>query len=219
MSLNNIVNINGGAPIGAGGVAIKWNREALMARLIPACNKALLAAAEIGAREAENLLHKGERWQPSNPGNPPNFQTGELAGSIRTVGADALGKPLSAAYGTAVMHGLYMEKGATIRPKTAKAIPVPLNTQAKQMLQRIRGASLRTQKLIPIKKDGKSYLVEKTPTGRVKKNGAIFALRKLVVIAARPWIVPSLKLSRDAMVAKFKGVVQDELTYGGALDL
>lgn len=219
MNFSNNVNINGSAPMGAGGVTIKWDRDALMARLIPACNKAVVAAAEIVAREAENLLTKGDRWAHSNPGNPPNFQTGELAGSITVVGPEALGRPLTAAVGTAVPHGRYMELGATIRPRNVKALPVPVNQQAEQMLQRIKGASLRTQKLITIKKDGKRYLVEKTPTGRVKKNGAVFALRTMVVIKPRPWLLPSLKLARDEMVERFKSVVQDELTYGGALEL
>lgn len=190
-------------------VTIDWSPEGIFAKVEAAANKALLAAGEVIAADARQSISKGTRWESSAPGQPPNFQTGELAGSINVKS----GGNLRVLVGTDVPHGRYMEFGATIRPKTVRAIPVPCNVQAKQMLQRIRGASLRTQNLIPIKKDGKRYLAEKTPTGKIKKNGALFVLRAFVVILARPWLRPAAERSAGAARDAFKLVMTQELAF------
>lgn len=198
---------------------VEWTGADVLTRVEWIVNKALTAAAEVGAKEARGLVTKGTRWQSSNPGNAPNFQTGELAGSINALSPEQLGTPMRAAYGTSVPHGKYMEFGAVIRGKSpggtlvAGKLPVPVNVQARQMLARIRGASLRTQRLMAVHRNKKVFLMEKTPGGKLKKNGAVFVLKSEVRIAPRPWLVPSSKLAAGDMLAKFKDVCEMELTF------
>lgn len=174
--------------------SVNWNAGAAKALLIKAMNAGLTAAAEVAANQAERSFGSDHGGVPSAPGSPPNSQTGHLRNSIAYCSPDALGTPLRAAYGTNVAYGRHLEFGAVIRPKSVKYLPVPINLPARLMLRRLGGfgvgvvGSLRTQNLMMIRPKGKpAMLVEKTPTGRIKKNGAAFVLKKSVKIAARPW--------------------------------
>lgn len=193
---------------------ITFNIDDIYRKVEDAANTAILAAAEVGRERAESLLmHNGGRHVSSSPGSPPNFQTGELAGNIVAEGPSIVG-PLRARFGTYIPHGRYMEFGSTIRPKNVKAIPVPCNIQARAMLSRIKGSSLRTQNLGMFKKDGKTYLAEKTEKkGALKKNGALFVLRKSVTILPRPWLRPAASLAASDMKARYAEVLKQELHF------
>lgn len=187
-------------------------------RVIAACGPALYQAAMVGANEAKFLVNKGSPGVHSNPGNYPNVQTGELLRSIRAQGPTAA-EPLTARYGSGkeAPQGRWMEYGVqNITAKRTRFLPVPINYEAEKMLRRLGGTSLRTQKLKPIKKDGKAFLVEMTPTGkREKKGGAVFVLKRSVTIAPRPWLVPSAKLAAQEMKDTFRRVFAAEMAKGG----
>lgn len=193
---------------------ITFNIDDIYRKVEDAANTAILSAAEVGRKQAESLLmHNGGRYVSSAPYSPPNFQTGELAGNIVAEGPEIVG-PLRARFGTYVKHGRHMEYGVTIRPKNVKAIPVPCNIQARQMLGRIKGASLRTQNLGMFIKNGVKYLGEKTAKkGELKKNGALFVLRTRVVIEQRPWLRPAASLAASDMKARYAEVLKQELHF------
>lgn len=186
---------------------VEFNYDDFIRRAKAAANDGAFAAAGVGAEKAQELVSRGSRWVHSSPGSPPSKQTGVLANSIRYVHPDKMGTPGRAAYGTSVPHGKYMETGVVIRPKTGRAIPVPCNVKAEQMLARLGGVSLRTQNLQPFKKDGKTFLREVTQAKKQpKKNGALFVLVKKVTISARPWLMPSKNLAGSEMFKAFADV-------------
>lgn len=178
--------------------------------LIRAVNDGLAAAADVGADTAKRSFGSDHGGVPSSPGNPPNSQTGNLQGSIKYAHPDALGTPLHAAYGTPVEYGRHLEFGATVTAKRTKYLPVPVNAAARKMATQnaTNGVGLRTRNLsLQIRKPGgvlKLFLMETTPkTGAIKKNGAVFVLKKSVRIAARPWLRRSADDGRSAMQAAF----------------
>lgn len=191
-------------------VNVEFNLDDFIRRVSKAADDGAEAAAKVGAEKAQELTGRGTRWSHSAPGSPPSKQTGLLTNSIAYVHPSKLGTPGRAAYGTDQKHGLWMEKGANPRAK-GKALPVPINVQAEQMLHRLGGTSLRTQKLAPFKKNGKTFLHEMTASGKKqKKNGAVFVLVKSVRIAPRPWLVPSKNLSGSEMFSAFADVFQKQ---------
>lgn len=72
----------------------------------------LNVCASWGARYAVESMGSGP--EPSAPGEPPNIQTGELAGSVRDVGNKVV----------AGTHGIFLEKG------TRKMAPRPFLLRA-----------------------------------------------------------------------------------------
>jgi len=183
------------------------NVDEIMARVLKAANNAVFEAAGEGAEQVQKTLQGGPRWTSSQPGKPPNFQRGTLAGSVSFVHPDQGGVPLRAQVGTAEKHGLYMENGAYVRAKKGKYLPVPVNREAKELLAKMDGRSLRASgvKLVVEKSNsGALLLVEKTPTGREKKNGAVFILKVAIRILARPWLKPGMEGAVTQMHAKFK---------------
>lgn len=175
--------------------------------LIAAVNDGLAAAANVGADTAKRSFGSNHGGAPSSPGSPPNSQTGRLRNSVMYAHPDALGTPMHAAYGTAVEYGRHLEHGATVTAKRTKYLPVPVNAAARKMATQAgnQGVSLRTLNLTLVvdKAKRQALLVEKTRTGRDKKNGAVFVLKKSVRIAARPWLRRSADDGRSAMEAAF----------------
>lgn len=193
-----------------------WDVQGIMGHVLKAANQAVFEAAGEGAKAVESTLRGGPRWTPSRPGQPPNFQSGELAGSIAFVHPDAGGTPLRAQVGTAVMHGLYMEKGAYVRAKKSKYLPIPVNTEAKQLLAKMDGRSLRASGVnlkVEKAKSGALLLVEKTPTGKEKKNGAVFILKVAVRILPRPWLKPGMEKATAEMHAQFEQTFAREVRF------
>lgn len=176
-------------------------RDAVVSRGLPA------AAAVVQGRMKTNLSGPG----PSNPGQPPGQGTGLLKQSITYNVSGA-----TARIGTNLKYGRWLEYGFTATPKTAKALAVPVNKTAKRMQSRgivadaisglFKRAGLRSLgvRFAVIKRKGQSpLLMETTATGKIKTNGAIFALVKMVRVAARPWALRSLNESRTDMQSAF----------------
>ena len=185
-----------------------WNTPALMERVRAAANKALFHMAEQGANAARDIIGRAPYGTHSAPGEPPNWQTGDLH---RGITARAAGD-YRAQYGTTSKHGLWMEKGVPlIRPVKGKFLPVPVNLAAQVMARKVAASAngLRSQnlKLIVNKQKKQALLVEMTKTGRQeKKNGAVFVLKHSVTIKPRPWLVPSYQKAKAGMRSTFEAV-------------
>lgn len=131
---------------------------------------------------------------PGKAGGPPGVVTGNLRNSI-TSNIDAAN--LSAQIGTNVKYGRWLEYGFVATPKAAKAMPVPLNREARRMLARLSidgegtRASLKTANLTYVPRKGKPPLLVKiTGRGRSQRFTPMFVLLKVVRVAPRPWVVP-----------------------------
>lgn len=159
---------------------------------------------------------------PSKAGSPPGVDRGTLRRSITYKAS-----PRMAVIGTPLKYGWVQEFGAVggvIRPRTVKALPVPLNYEAKRMLRTLsingrQVASLRSRNLTYVpKKDGErvGFLVEKIVKNGKNKGefrGAVFALRKSIKSRPRPWVrrsyaacKPDLTRIFAASVAKATGI-------------
>lgn len=179
------------------------NINAFIDRVRDSATKAILLAAEEGANASRDIIGRGGP-APSAPGQPPNYQTGEL---YRGISARSAGDYKSE-YGTTSKHGIWMEKGVPIiKPIKGKFLPVPVNYAAQVMARRVAGVGLRSQnlKLVVNKAKGQCLLVEQTKGGKKdKKNGAVFVLKRSVSIKPRPWLKPSFDGAKDRIAARFK---------------
>lgn len=200
-------------------VQVNFDPVKFRERVMAACGVALYQAAMVGANEAKNLVNKGSPGVHSNPGNPPNVQTGDLLRSIRSQ-APTAAEPLTARYGAGreAPQGKWMEYGVPlITAKRTRFLPVPVNYEAEKMLRRLGGTSLRTQRLKFKKGKTNAMLVEMTPSGKKEKSGgAVFVLKRSVSIKPRPWLVPSAKLAAQDMKDTFRRVFAAEMAKGGA---
>jgi hypothetical protein len=166
-------------------------------------------AAMAVASEMKRGMGRLSRFTSSSPGKPPNRQRSGLANSIGSTAAKEKGGVFTASAGSGIAYARIQERGGTIRPKSGKFLPVPLNKAAQRMLETTTG-SLRSRNLQVIRsKTGKLLLFEgktlrnqkgeRTLGLRVYKiNGkAVFALRKSVTLKARPWAAPALQKATD----------------------
>lgn len=193
-------------------VTLTWNIDDLKRALGPAVDAGVSEMALVLADAAARSMGRDHGGVPSAPGMSPNSQSGHLRNSIVYVTPGRLGTPGRAAVGSNAPYARILEQGGTIFPKSVKYLPVPINKAAKKMLNATsdRGAggvgpqsSLRRFKLQLIVKDGKAMLLEKTATGKIKKNGAAFVLKKSVRIKPRPYLVPALTTARADMEKAF----------------
>lgn len=185
-------------------------RTAALTRGLPA------AAAVVESRMKTNLAGPG----PSAPGQPPGQETGQLKQSItyNLTGAKAR-------IGTNLVYGRWLEYGvAAITPKNGRALAVPVNQTAKRLQRRgivadaitglFKRAGLRSLGVdfAFVKRPGKPpLLIEKTATGKLKTNGAIFVLKSVVRLAARPWALRSLLETTADQQAAFSVATAKEL--------
>lgn len=189
---------------------VDWNGDAFVARLRSAVDAGLTGAAMVGANAAASSI-KGSAGM-SIPGLPPASRTGNLRNSIVYVSPERLGISGKAAFGTNAPYGRIIELGGIVRAKRAKALPVPINEAARRMLRGLAGASLRTKQLVQVKRAGKPpLLIEKTPTGRDKKNGAVFVLVSSVTISARPYLTTAARNSMAEMRQAFVDFARSRL--------
>lgn len=194
---------------------LEWNGARVTAAL-PVAKRAALTQGSLVLQVAMKRMLSGV--SPSAPGSPPGVDRGGLRRSIAyAVGSDV------AQVGTELKYGLYLERGANPRAKGG-GLPVPVNHAAKRMLRTLNisggmRVSLRTKNLVLIKRKGKPpLLIEQTPTGKEKKNGAVFVLKKSVRIAARPWAVPSFASSRELIAETMRNTFAKSIaaSLGGA---
>lgn len=169
----------------------------LMAR-IKTANQAGLYRVAIGLQRAIkgklNLTasNVGNGGQPSAPGAPPAKNTGTLGRSIQIDQTN----PERLLVGTNVVYAKIQEFGGVIRPKRVKALPVPMNLEAKRLSashpQGLRGIP----NLTVIKTRSAVYLVQIVRKGGAKNEryvwGAVWMLKRSVRMPKRPYMAPAL---------------------------
>lgn len=195
---------------------VDWNDANFMRRFLDAVDVGVTESANVAADYAARSLGRDHGRVPSMPGFPPNSQDGTLRNSIVYVGAKKLGTPGKAAIGSELAYARILELGGIIRAKNVRALPVPVNRAAKEMLRKAKGRSLRMYKLVMIKQPGKPpMLVERTPTGREKKNGAVFVLKPSITIKPRPYLMAAVRNSAKEMEARFVQAARNHLKSTG----
>jgi hypothetical protein len=199
-------------PINSNAVKLRWNGDAIRKSVEDGVWTGLVRSGVVLQKSMQTTLGvKGGFGNRSSPGDPPRVDSNTLRKSISTVPDEA---NRVVRVGTNVPHGRYMEFGAVIRPKKTKYLPIPLNKRAAQMLRKdaVRSGGLRTQNLALITSKGEAYLIEQTPSGKERKNGAAFALKKQVTIKPRPWVYRSYIKARNDMMLVFQVAVRDAIT-------
>lgn len=189
-------------------VRATWNGDRFNRQLHVAVDAAATAMARTVAEQARANLRStkagidqssGRKFFTggSKPGGFPAARSGFLSRSVTSTGAQG-----GVSYaGTNVKYGRYLEYGAVIRPKQARALTIPLNGEAVRLLARHRRTrnipNLRVVKL----RDGRMFLVGKRHrAGKNEKPVFLFVLKQEVRIAPRPWLLRSAKQSRSRML-------------------
>lgn len=176
---------------------IDWNADSIVAAMAQARTAAISQGAIVLQRTMRRTVSGPS---PSSPGSPPGWDRGGLHRSIVWVMGSS-----SALVGSSLLYSLFLEKGT----KYGRPVPVPVNDAAKRMLRNLdivggSRVSLKTKNLQFINRKGKPpLLIELTKTGREKKNGAVFVIKRHR-IAARPWVAPSYNAAQAEMAGRMK---------------
>lgn len=191
---------------------MKFDRQKLMAKIIPAVRDAVEAGAEDLAqtirdslnRQASNISAGGI---PSAPGEPPAKNTGALARSIVAVKAtDSTDLKPHWRTGTNMIYAAIQEYGGRIVARKSKSLAVPIGVDGRRAARSVQG-DIRQLKLIFIKTKTKALLGKMT--GKVFKP--LFILLKSVHLPARPYMRPAYAQKKNAIKIRIelaiKGVV------------
>lgn len=171
-----------------GNVKITWDGNNYLRHVRAAAEDALFAGALLCADQAVRNFGRAHGGVPSLPGNPPNSQTGHLRNSVTAVHPRDLGIPLTAAFGTNVKYGRYLEFGAS--PRGNPYLTIPIHPEAKRASR--RGQSARSFRLRFVKTKNAALLVKDVP-GRHARMEVWYVLKRQVRIAARPWLLRSVR--------------------------
>lgn len=129
-------------------------------------------------------------------GSGLHVRTGHLHRSITYEGPKRRGRKIIGAVGTNIPYGPSHEFGATIRPKTAKFLTIPLPA-AKTAAGAGRGRA----------RDFPNTFVRRSKAGNLilfqkigKRIIPLFVLKKMVKIPKRPWLKPGVTKSVPRIV-------------------
>lgn len=122
---------------------------------------------------------------PSQPGQPPHADTGHLRRTIFSDVKRSAGE-IMGRVGTTAVYGAALELGATIRPKTKKALTIPLTKKAGRYPAPKFPAPLE---LVWPKSSRHGYLVERSGN---QTTMHYLLTRGPVTLAARPYLRPGL---------------------------
>ena len=188
-------------------VTRNWKGPEALAEIQRQVKDALVRSGIIVQREIELQLTKST--SPSAPGQPPGVVTGELRRSIQIDISGIDKAPPSVRIGPDLLRVPYariQELGGTITPKRGKFLTVPLSDRARKLRRGIR--SLRSLDLKPIRtRKGQLFLAA---PGK-KKTELLFKLVRSVVLKARPYIRPALKLAVPKVRKEFAKIRLERL--------
>jgi len=176
------------------------------------------AADEMAVRLLNTIVRgfgRNHGGVPSQPGNYPNSQTGFLRNSFNMLKSEP-GKA-NAYVGSDVPYARYLQTGAHIRPRTAKALAIPLSSEAKRAVARHGGSAraaideFKADKKNPIgfikTQSGLLIVRDFLPSRGGRKRGgvrqiseALFLITKEAVIHPRPWATLGIRDARQAMM-------------------
>jgi phage gpG-like protein len=159
-------------------------------------------AAGAVASEMKRGMKQGLRLRSSAAGTPPNRQRSDLANSIGNTTATEKDGKFTASAGSALPYAGIHERGGTIRPKTGRFIPVPLNLEAKRLRETHKGSLSSLPMFVMRTPRGKLLLVGKSKVryrnkeSGIKLNGEpVFALVRSVRMPRRPWASAGLEVA------------------------
>jgi len=156
------------------------------ASVVQICAESLKAAGAAGADDIKRRLVGGELGiKASGTGIAAGLSCWPIDEAIPMVAVGVAANHPSAAYAK------IQNDGGDIRPKTAKALAVPLNEEARAAM-RNWGPAHRLRQLLPglvmipkVSGDGIGILARKTGKGTIQP---MFALRRRVTIKATHWL-------------------------------
>lgn len=205
---------------------VRFNIARAVQTVEDAAEKGLASATFLLAQKQKTSMTRRGKFISSAPGFAPNVQNTGLQNSIKSDQTGRMRWGAGSTFRGKSNYGLFLEKGAVIRPKRTKFLPVPINPAAKRLLEQRGKAGLRGsgQKFKVVRlPSGSTLLIGDThvDAGKVKgKRGSrktvdiggepVFRLARHVVIKPRPWCVVAyrknkreIKADFDATVAKF----------------
>lgn len=189
-------------------VQTKWNGDNWLKAVKTAAEDALYAGAAVAADSAARSMGRSHGGISSSPGSPPNVQTSHLRNSIAFVHARDLGRPLTAAFGTNVPYGRFLEFGATVRARDKK-LTVPLNQKAKRLLASV-GGNIRALALRVVPTKSGAFLAL-PPSVKGGDPEFLFKLEEEVVIAPRPWLLPTVKRDKARILGAMRTRFRERL--------
>ncbi|MHC4406547.1 MAG: hypothetical protein ACYTG0_43535 [Planctomycetota bacterium] len=177
---------------------IKWNGKQVLKEVqVEVVKRMHQATAHLETATRRNLNKGKSRVSGgSAPGKFPHADTGTLRDSIfRRV--DVSGDVVTGDVGTKLQYGLALELGATIRPKKAKALAVPVSKEAKR-----HGFGPRSfpKELTMVPREGKPPLLVEEGKRMFKIH---YVLLKVVHLKARPFLRPTLNMEKPKLAKIF----------------
>jgi hypothetical protein len=173
---------------------ITWTGDEFLRAWEKAIPSGLNAAAEVLESEVVDGFGQDHGGKASASGGFPNSQRGVLRNSIQVQRAE---NALDSAYvGTEVPYGRYLHYGAHIRSRSGGAIVIPLNDEARRMMEQHGGRArsvinaLKFDRQRPIFfAKTKSGLLVLRSLGRTRHGPAepFLLITKQAIIKARPW--------------------------------
>ncbi len=185
-----------------GGVTFMWRGDAVTKTMRKElAGRVSKSAVFLQKQIVKNISTPSRTGGPSLAGGFPRTNTGALRKSIFIRKSE---NGLSAFVGTVSKVAFFMEFGAIIRPKKAKALAIPISRKAKKHSDAGGSARDFPIKLVFIRRKGKPpLLVEITGKGggKLRKKWTIhYVLPAMARLAPRPFLLPTLNQMKDEIL-------------------
>ena len=181
---------------------INWQGPNVTKRVERAISRRVQRAGVFLQRRVVDEISQPSRIRKTklSAGAPPGADTGELKRSILTTMVD----PMTAVVFSNSKQGLIFELGGTIRPRSKRALAIPLTKKARRWRGPTRNFKPNGQDLVPIRRPGlPTLLVEKFG----KRGGALrtkwtihFILVDIVRMPRHPFLSTALSKNRDEII-------------------
>jgi hypothetical protein len=166
-------------------VVFTWNGPQMLTAVQQTMMVRMKTAVEyLRSRVVKNISTSGRGGNASKPGQFPHARTGKLRQSIYGV-HEGSKKQVAGRVGTSLIYGRALELGATIRPKNARALTIPMTEEAEK-----RPAKQFKRPLSLVWPTGSKHgwLVEQ----KGKKTVLQYLLVRKVALKPRPFLRPTL---------------------------
>jgi hypothetical protein len=173
--------------------------------------KASVAKIVLGMNRAADIL--GGTLRRFSAAGPIHARTGTLAREWTL--ERVAGEPLAWKFVNRNPQAHILEEGGTIRPRTAKALAIPLSggpALTERGVARYpgpRGAEAAGHKLFVFKAAGKAFLAESVGHGKAAKLDLWYVLKGSVQIPAFHYASKAIESSKGAAVAEVKRALEE----------
>lgn len=193
------------------------NKARVMKVVEDAANAGLKDSMMLLAQKQKLGMTRAGRYASSMPGSPPNVRRAGLINSINSSKTGPMRWGAGSTFKGKANYAYYMEKGAVVRPKKGKFLPIPINETAKRLLELVGQKGLRSstfQFVFLRLRSGTVYMKattkkrisfnQGTKGEKVTKNDyPTFKLARHVVIKPRPWCVVAFNRNQKEIKAAF----------------